>query len=364
MAFTVAVALPPAPIAAVPAADPTTAAAPKWRWSAGEHRHLLRWTLIAALVAGDLALIVPNVDGDALSLAAIRWNWLGAAIAAEALSLLTFARLRRRLLRAGGFDVSLGRMGVLTLASSALSCTVPAGTAVSAGYLFRQLRRLGGSAPLVAWTIVTGTVVSVLAFSVLTMAGTVLAGDSSLGAVVGAGGLSLVAVLALVAALTVVTRHPLPLVRAGARVARRLPVLRRRTWDAADVERIADQVGAITPRVRDWSAAFWFALANWAADFACFMLCCYAVGVHGLGVGAAVLAYVAGLATTSVSLLPGGLGSMEAGMLVGLANAGVAAPLAVAGVLAYRVVAYGLVAAVGWLAWLGLRRTTPTPVSV
>jgi uncharacterized protein (TIRG00374 family) len=122
------------------------------------------------------------------------------------------------------------------------------------------------------------------------------------------------------------------------------------------VDRLAEQITAITPRLRDWSAAFWFSLLNWLADLACFVLCCYAVGVSQLGLGAAMVAYVAGLATTSISLLPAGIGSLEAGMLVGLTHGGVAAPLAVAGIVIYRLVSYALVAAVGWVVWAALRR--------
>ncbi len=126
--------------------------------------------------------------------------------------------------------------------------------------------------------------------------------------------------------------------------------------DAKVVDRLADEITAITPRMRDWSAAFWFSLLNWLADLACFVLCCYAVGVTQLGVGAAMVAYVAGLATTSISLLPAGIGSLEAGMLLGLTHGGVAAPVAVACIVVYRLVSYALVAAVGWIVWAALRR--------
>jgi uncharacterized membrane protein YbhN (UPF0104 family) len=81
------------------------------------------------------------------------------------------------------------------------------------------------------------------------------------------------------------------------------------------------------------------------------------VGVGNLGLGMAVLAYVAGLATSGLSVLPGGVGTVEAGFMVGLAHAGVAAPIALAGILTYRIVAYGLVGLVGWIAWAALRRS-------
>jgi hypothetical protein len=326
-------------------------------------RRIARVVLIVALVGGEIAFVAPRFSRSGSAMDNLRWGWIAGAIACEFASIATFTRLRRSLLRAGGVKIRLGHMGALTLASTAISATVPAGVAMSAAYLYRQLRRVGASAPLVAWMLAAATVVSALAFSVITMAGTVLSGDDSIAAIVGAGGLSVGAVLGFIAALSVITKHPRPLVRAARSVGRHLPGRRSRdcaTVDDGTIDRVVGQITAIKPRLRDWTAAFWFATVNWAADLACFVLCCYAVGMSGLGLGVAVLAYVAGLATTSISLLPGGLGSLEAGMLVGLTHGGVAAPVAVAGILTYRLVAYALVAAVGWVAWAGLRRRRGT----
>ena len=320
----------------------------------------VRLSIAAALVAAEIALVAPHVHGGGnLSL---HWGWVLAAVLCEVASIATFTRFRRSLLRTGGMDVPLGKMGALTLASSAINVTVPAGTAVSTAYLYRQLRRAGGSATLVAWTLATAAVVSGLAFTVLAMAGTVLSGGSSLEDIAGAGGLSLVAVLGLIALLSVLTRHPEPILRALRAACRRLPIRRGAgctdaTGESA-VDRTAAQLAAIVPRWRDWLLAFWFAMLNWIWDLACFVMCCYAVGVNQLGVGVAVLAYVAGLATSTLSLLPAGLGNVDAGLLAGLTHAGVAAPLAAGGILTYRLVAYALVAAAGWVVWAALRRRT------
>jgi uncharacterized protein (TIRG00374 family) len=320
---------------------------------------LIRIALALALVTTEIVLLAPHVSNSGAALSNLRWGWVAAAIVCEMASIATFSRLRRSLLRAGGVRVGPTRMGALTLASTAISATVPAGVAVSAGYLYRQLRRMGASAPLVTWTLVAGSVVSALAFTVITIVGTVLSGGSSIDDIAGAGGLSLLAVLGFIALLTVVTRHPRPLLRAAKSLCGRLPLRRSRACTGSDdaaVERVADQITAITPRARDWTAAFLFATLNWATDLACFVLCCYAVGASGLSLGMAVLAYVAGLATTSISLLPGGLGSVDAGLLVGLTHGGVAGPVAVAGIVTYRLVAYALVAVVGWVVWAALRR--------
>ena len=44
-------------------------------------------------------------------------------------------------------------------------------------------------------------------------------------------------------------------------------------------------------------------------------------------------------------------------------HAGVAAPLAAGGILAYRLVAYALVAAAGWVVWAALRRRPRSAVA-
>lgn len=322
-------------------------------------RRIAKVTVVLAVVAVEILLVAPHLSASGAALDHVKWGWVAAAIACEVASMATFARLRRSLLRAGGLPVRQGQMGALTLASNAIAVTAPAGLAVSAAYLYRQLRRLGASAPLITWTLAAGAVISTATFSVITVAGTLLDDDTSVGAIAGTTGLSLLAVVGLIALLTVVTHHPRPILHGLRSMCRRLPGRRARSCpdnDAQAVDRLAEQITAITPRLRDWSAAFWFSLLNWLADLACFVLCCYAVGVTQLGLGAAMVAYVAGLATTSISLLPAGIGSLEAGMLVGLTHGGVAAPLAVAGIVIYRLVSYALVAAVGWVVWAALRR--------
>ena len=321
-------------------------------------RRALRWSLFGMLIAVELVLVVPHLSFSSAAFTSLSWPLLAAAAGAEVVSLLAFSRMRRGLLRVGGTHIGARRMGVLTLASNAVSATAPAGTAVSAAYLYQQLRRAGANATVTVWTLVAGSIVSGLAFSVITVAGTLLNGNLDLPEIIGAAGLSILAGVAMVAALAYVTAHPAPLLRAAEWSGRRLPD----RWAGPDgrvvhaaAERVLAQLRVIRPRPRDWSLALGLSILNWTADLACFVLCCYAVGAHGLALGAAALAYVAGLATIGITLTPGGLGSVEAGMLIGLAHGGVAGPVALAGVLAYRVIAYVFMGAVGWTAWASVR---------
>src|SRR4051794_5259357 len=213
-------------------------------------RRTVRLVVGVAVVAVEIVLVAPHVSRGGAALADLRWRFVVAAVACEIASVATYARLRRTLLAAGGFRVSTRRMGALAVASNAISATVPAGAAVSAGYLYRELRRNGASAPLVGWVLAAAAVVSGLAFSVITMAGTVLDGDDSLTGVVGPGGLSLVAVVALIGGLMVITRHPRPIVHALRSVCGRLR--RRRPapdcGGAGPVGRGGAQALGLTPR--------------------------------------------------------------------------------------------------------------------
>src|SRR3954451_4464411 len=200
-------------------------------------RRAIRLSLGVALVSVEIVLAAPHVSRGGAALADLRSRFVFAAVACQMTSVATYARLRRTLLAAGGFRVSSRRMGALAVASNAISATVPAGAAVSAGYLYRQLRRNGASAPLVVWTLAAAAVVSGLAFSVITMAGTVLDGDDSLAGVVGAGGLSLIAVVALIGGLMLVTRHPRAIVRGLRSVCGRLRP-RRRSGDCGGTDEV------------------------------------------------------------------------------------------------------------------------------
>jgi hypothetical protein len=117
-----------------------------------------------------------------------------------------------------------------------------------------------------------------------------------------------------------------------------------------------DQLAAIRPSAGLLIGAFFFAVLTWASDLAVFLFSLRAVGVGGVALSSAVVAYAAGLATVSISVVPAGIGTVEAGMLLELTHAGATGPMALAGVVTYRIIAYVLVAAAGWLVWAGLRR--------
>jgi putative heme transporter len=283
------------------------------------------------------------------------------AIAAETTSVIAFGALYRPLLRAGSVSLTRRRSLATGATAAAITAMVPAGPVASSAYLYRQFRRAGSSGALAGWAVTATTALGLVAFGLVTGMAAVLGNDYSVGAAIRTGAVGLLATGVLIALSAVLTRHARPILRVLSGTVGR--VVHRGADKAgcdAWLNRVVTQLGAIRPGLRQWGLAFTLAALTWASDLACFVVSLHAVGIDHVDMGAAALAYGAGLATTSVNLLPGGIGTVEAGMLLGLTHAGVAASAAVAGILTYRVVAYALVGVVGWAIWAAMRRRSPT----
>jgi uncharacterized protein (TIRG00374 family) len=109
----------------------------------------------------------------------------------------------------------------------------------------------------------------------------------------------------------------------------------------------ADRPGARLT-ARDWTAASGYALLPWLLGLACLAACAYAVGLTGVGMTALLTAYVAGMATSGLPLLPGGLGAVDAALVLGLVAAGSPATVALSAVVLDRMISLvGVVA--GWV---------------
>jgi uncharacterized protein (TIRG00374 family) len=111
---------------------------------------------------------------------------------------------------------------------------------------------------------------------------------------------------------------------------------------------LAASVSAIRPAPRDWVVAGLCALANWAADAGCLAAAAAALGVGGLPVPVLLLAYTAGMAASSLSLLPAGIGVVDGAMVLVLTAGGLPAATALPVVLLYRLISLGGVVAAGW----------------
>jgi uncharacterized membrane protein YbhN (UPF0104 family) len=285
------------------------------------------------------------------------------AAVAEALSMSMFARKERRLLGAFGVAISVPRAEAVTYAGSALSTSMPAGAVVSAGFAYRQYQSRGATHRVAASVMVLSGVLSVaglaILFGAVTAAGPALAHPgiaiSATAAMAGAGWAS-VHHLSNRRRKIRSTAGPPP--SPGYRrslmwLAARWPWAGRVGTSVADA---ADVAGPV--RRRDWAAALAFSVGNWMGDLACLIAVAYAFGLT-LTVAQVAGAYVAVQIVRQIPITPGGIGLIEASLLVALVAAGAPHIAAAAVVLVYRVLSCWLIVPAGLLAWVALQATRP-----
>ena len=316
-------------------------------------RRIVRLALVVtmlAFLAVEAGVIGPYFGRAVDYLSDTDLRWLVLAVPAELWSVVAFARLQRRMLSAGGTHVPLRTMIGLTYAANALSVTLPAGSALSSGYTFRRLRGFGASAPLAGFTLITSGILSTAAFALLGLTGSVVIGVDRMN--LGMVSAEVLAAIGLAYVVHRVTAEPIRLQRTVSVLlgwsnrARRRPL---GTGETAARE-FLHGFGEIKPRTRDWAAGLAFSTANWLTDLVCLAASCRAVGI-GVSVPLVTVAFLAGATVSSLSLLPGGIGAVDAAMIVALTHGGLHVAPATAAVVLYRLISFVLIVALGWLAW-------------
>ena len=335
---------------APPIFDDAASTSVRGRWPL---RRVLRWSFslgLVALLAVEITLVTPYLTKAFEALKEPNPWWLVVALVAEAISMGAFARVQRRMLSAAGQRVGLPRMVRLTYAANALSVTFPGGTALSSGYVFKRLRSWGATVPAAGFTVVASGVLSFVGFAVLAIFVGISAGNSLTSSLL----VVIAAVVVAVGVLALRRRDPAALLQRAipASLSRVNRVLRRQpdAGLAAALGFTRDLV-AIHPRHRDWLLGLVHAVLNWSADLVCLFACCEAIGANHASVALVMVAYITGMSASSVSLLPGGFGIVDAAMIFALTSGGVSTVTATASVVLYRLISFLLVVAVGWLVW-------------
>src|SRR5262249_10208568 len=116
------------------------------RWRAT----LPRYALGLAAVGAVVFFFVRERDlfaGVGADVTHLNWYWVVAAFAAGLASVPALAEAQRMVLSAGGIESGRLQMNLVTLASNAISASVPAGLALSEGYSFVRYPRGLGRAP-------------------------------------------------------------------------------------------------------------------------------------------------------------------------------------------------------------------------
>jgi len=321
-------------------------------------------TALAVLVlGGELLLGWPSLVAALGQLRTPHVGWLLAAFAAEIASMGLYARMQRRLLRSAGTRVQLTRHVALAYAAHSLSVTLPGGPVFSTSFNFRQMRHFGASPAVASWCIALSGALSSGALVLIGAAGGLLARTSGSWRAL----LCDVAAAVLIAlGVRLLARHPQWLARPVSRLLARADRagLRAGRYRTQHLVSFLDQLRTVRIRPADFTVAGLLAVANWLLDAACLWMCCVAVHANHIGVVELVIAYCAGMAAASIPIIPGGLGTIDGALVLGLVTGGLTASGAIAAVVLYRMITFGFIVGAGWIVWLFIRyaqRRRPAP---
>jgi uncharacterized membrane protein YbhN (UPF0104 family) len=339
------------------AARATTAGPPPW-WRRG--------SVVAAIVVAILAVEFffgwHALAGAFTQLRTPKWNWVVGALVAEVASMGTFARMQRTLLRSAGTKVPIRRHVALAYASHSLSATLPGGPLFSTTFNFQQMRRFGASPAVASWCIALSGALSTGALIIIGSVGGILARHSGSWHTLLVYGIG---ALVLAVAVRLVAQHPEWLDRPARGLLGGVNRFRRRPPGHGHdrLMSFVDQLRSVRVRPGQFALAMVLAIANWLFDALCLWMCCVAVGADGLTATQLVVAYCAGMAAASVPVVPGGLGVVDAALILGLVAGGLTGSSAVAAVVLYRLISFGFIISLGWLVWLMFHyRTAREPI--
>ncbi|MDG6103350.1 flippase-like domain-containing protein [Dactylosporangium aurantiacum] len=306
---------------------------------------------------------LPDPAQIAATIASASPWWLVLAAAAEMTSLRHFALQQRRLLAGFGVRMSVPRAVAVTFTRSAISFSLPAGSAMSAGFAFRQFRTAGASRRTAGAVAVLSSLLSGVAL--LLMYGAVVLIPRG-GATGNADTLVLVIGLLVTASVVfgldfLLSRRPPGPVAEDLADDDPPPGPRRGLIERgrASVARTVADLRRLPPR--SWVLSLVHATVNWGLDFACLAATAAAFDIDVSPVALATV-YLTVQLVRQVPISPGGIGVVEVALLAGLVSAGAAHGPAAAAMLVYRLLSCWIIIPLGALAYATLRgRKAPAP---
>jgi uncharacterized membrane protein YbhN (UPF0104 family) len=374
------------------AAGERTGPVPAWprRW-----RRLLFLAVAAVVAAVVLPGKLPNPGHVVSAMRSADPRWLVAGLLAEWVSMAAFARQQLWLLRGLGVSTTIGKALAVTYARSAISISLPAGAAVSAGFAYKTFRQWGASPEVAATVMVLSGILSSAGLGLLYLFGFLAILATSPRHSWHTHPVAIVTTLAIVLAYGLLAgwivhrrhlsdpvaaqwTHPASAPRTEpsgspasrwAGMAGGWPAIARswravaRGWRATARSWLATGRRAVAVALampgRHRRVALAFAVLNWLTDLCCLAAVAYA---FHLPVTFAELAavYLAVQLVRQVPVTPGGMGVIEVSLLAALVTAGAGQAPAAATVLGYRLFSCWLIIPAGLLAWAFLRDRRPT----
>jgi hypothetical protein len=322
----------------------------------------LRW-LFAALILGLVVwlLVIPQFGQaqealDVISDVHLGFVLLGAALVAGAIA--AQAELTRRVLP-GAERPSIGQMVRIELATTAVSHTVPGGTAAGTALAYRLLTRAGVSGPSTGFALGVRGIGSAVVLNVILWTALVISVPAegfdrryTTAAIVGALLLGLVGVVGVG-----LLRAPETTTRALRRALRPIPFV--------DQERVPDVVHRLAEQLQEllgdrrlavqasaWSAAYWLGLA------ASLWVLLVAFGWTGHPVSVLVAFGIVNV-LAAIPVTPRGLGVLEAVLIPMLIGFGASASVATLGVISWRLLSFWAPIPLGTLSYVSIRISQP-----
>jgi hypothetical protein len=314
---------------------------------------------VLGLLALELVIGWPALASALTHLSPPQPGWLAAAVVAEIAAMDAYARMQQRLLRSAGVRAPIRRHVALAYAAHSLSATLPGGPAFSTRFNYQQMRRFGSTSAVASWGIALSGILSAAGLAVVTAGGTLAASGVP-------DWRTLTELAAALLLLTLGTRyladHPERLERAACVVLAGYNRLRRRPADH-DVDLRLDRVRGFVTQLRAASltpgqatTATTYAVLNWLFDAACLWMCFQAVNGTSVRATQVLLAYCAGMAAGTITIVPGSLGIIDGALILGLVAGGAGTATAISAVVLYRLISFGFVVGTGWITWLVIRR--------
>jgi uncharacterized protein (TIRG00374 family) len=340
------------------ATEPTEATARK----SSPARTIIRVVISLTLIAAIFYFLLRDISlADVwAAITAMTWGELAGLAAIAVWNLCTYAFVWMTVTP----GLSFGRAMVMTQATTAITNTVPAGSAIGIGMTYAMLGSWGFSRSRTTIAVLVSGVWNAfakLAIPVLALALVALQGSASAGRVTAA----LVGIAGLVAAVVV---FALMLrsermaekvgVTAGRVVSRLLALIRRppvQGWEIATVKFRNQTVDLLE---HGWFPITAATVVSHLSLYLVLLVCLRDVGISDAEVGWAEVLAVFAFArlATAIPFTPGGAGVVEAVLITGLVAAGGDKPEVVAAVLVYRALTWGLPILVGVFCLLWWRR--------
>jgi uncharacterized protein (TIRG00374 family) len=323
---------------------------------------ILRVALSLVLIAAIFYYLLRDISlADVwAAITAMTWGELAGVAVIAAWNLVTYAFVWMTVTP----GLTFGRAMVMTQATTAITNTVPAGSAIGVGMTYAMLSGWGFSrsrttiAVLVSgvWNAFAKLAIPVLALALVALQGNAGAGRVT-AALVGIGGL-IAAVVVFALMLRSERMAEKVGITAGRVVSKLLALIRRPPVQGWEIATVKFRNRTIDLLEHGWFPITAATLVSHLSLYLVLLVCLWDVGVGNAQVNWAEVLAVFAFArlATAIPFTPGGAGVVEAVLITGLTAAGGDKPKVVAAVLVYRALTWGLPILVGIFGLLWWRK--------